>query len=184
VAFYQALRQLKKSDATPNAPPAGIPASIQATSKEFDPVLSSLSKLAKAVAPVSDEFALEALDEMVQAANRSELDTAQGRTGFDADVFKLLAQKNELRAQQAALNLKDELRQIVARASIDQWKAKELADKERPSKKERPKQIKLPQTNNARRISCLRRYERIEDACYLRVLYSLYTKKSVKDFTA
>lgn len=135
VAFYQALRQLKKSDATPNAPPAGIPASIQATSKEFDPVLSSLSKLAKAVAPVSDEFALEALDEMVQAANRSELDTAQGRTGFDADVFKLLAQKNELRAQQAALNLKDELRQIVARASIDQWKAKELADKEKAIEK-------------------------------------------------
>ncbi len=129
VAFYQALRQLKKSDATPNAPPAGIPASVVPTSKEFDPVLSSLSKLAKAVAPVSDEFALEALDEMVQAANRSELDTSQGRTGFDADVFKLLAAKNELRAQQAALNLKDELRQIVARASIAQWKAKELTDK-------------------------------------------------------
>lgn len=129
VAFYQALRQLKKSDATPNAPPAGIPASVVPTSKEFDPVLSSLSKLAKAVAPISDEFALEALDEMVQAANRSELDTSQGRTGFDADVFKLLAAKNELRAQQAALNLKDELRQIVARASIAQWKAKELTDK-------------------------------------------------------
>ncbi len=128
-AFYQALRQLKKSDVTPNAPPAGIPASVVPTSKEFDPVLSSLSKLAKAVAPVSDEFALEALDEMVQAANRSEVDTSQGRIGFDADVFKLIAAKNEPRAQQAALNLKDELRQIVALATIDQWKAKELADK-------------------------------------------------------
>lgn len=150
-AFYQALRQLKKADVTPNAPPAGIPASVVATSKEFDPVLSSLGKLAKAVLPVNDEFAFQALDEMVRAANRSELDTGQGRTGFEADVFKLIAAKNEPRAQQAALNLKDELRQIVALATIDQWKAKELTDKEKAMDKikaaDKAKASNAPQKN-------------------------------------
>jgi len=145
VAFYQALRQLKNADVTPNTPPAGIPQSMVATSKEFDPVLSSLGKLAKAVLPISDEFALQALDEMVQAANRSELDTSQGRTGFEADVFKLIAAKNEGRAQQAALNLKDELRQIVALATIDGWKAKELTDKIKASDK--AKAASTPQKN-------------------------------------
>lgn len=148
-AFYQALRQLKNADVTPNTPPAGIPASVVATGKEFDPVLSSLGKLAKAVLPVNDEFAFQALDEMVQAANRSELDTSQGRTGFEADVFKLIAAKNEPRAQQAALNLKDELRQIVALATIDQWKAKELADKEKAADKikaaDKAKALNAPQ---------------------------------------
>lgn len=148
VAFYQALRQLKNADTAPYTPPAGIPASVVATIKEFDPVLSSLGKLAKAVLPVNDEFAFQALDEMVQAANRSELDTSQGRTGFDADVFKQLAAKNELRAQQAALNLKDELRQIVARASIAQWKAKELADKAKAIEKRKIEASKS-ETNKA-----------------------------------
>ncbi len=85
---------------------------------------------------------------MVQAANRSELDTSQGRTGFDADVFKQLAAKNELRAEQAALNLKDELRQIVARASIAQWKAKELADKAKAIEKRKIEASKS-ETNKA-----------------------------------
>lgn len=128
-AFYQAVKQLKRADTTPYTPPAGIPASAVAGSKEFDPVLSSLGKLAKAVAPVSEALSMEALDETVQAANRSEIDTGQGRTGFETDIFKMLAPKNELRVLQMAGNLKDPLRQIVALAMIDQWKASELAEK-------------------------------------------------------
>lgn len=128
-AFYQAVKQLKRTDPTPYTPPAGIPASAVAGSKEFDPVLSSLGKLAKAVAPVSEALSMEALDETVQAANRSEIDTGQGRTGFETDIFKMLAPKNELRVLQMAGNLKDPLRQIVALAMIDQWKASELAEK-------------------------------------------------------
>lgn len=128
-AFYQAMKQLKRADIAPPTPPAGIPASIIATSREFDPVLSSLAKLAKAVAPISDTLALEALDETVSAANSSDVDTSQGRVGFDIDIFKILAPKNEQRAFQAATNLKDPLRQIIALAVIDQWKAKELSKK-------------------------------------------------------
>ncbi|MDQ3755089.1 MAG: hypothetical protein M3371_10195 [Acidobacteriota bacterium] len=124
---YQAMKQLKRADTAPPVPPAGIPASAIPSSREFDPVLLSLSKLAKSVAPINDVLALEVLDETVAAANRSEIDTAQGRTGFEMDVFKIIAAKNETRARQAAEDLKDPLRRIVALAAIYQWKADELA---------------------------------------------------------
>lgn len=129
VSVYQAIKQLKSADTLSPMPPAGIPSPVVATSRELDPVLSSLSKLAKAVAPVNEILALEVLDEMVLAANRSQIDTGQGRTGFDVDVFSMLASKNELRARQAAETLKDPLRQIVALATIYQWKAEELVKK-------------------------------------------------------
>lgn len=151
-AFYQAMKQLKSADTAPPTLPAGIPASVIATSREFDPVLSSLAKLAKAVAPVNDMLALEALDETVSAANSSDVDTSQGRVGFDIDIFKILAPKNELRALQAAMNLKDPLRQIIALAVIDQWKAKELANKEKEIPKEPAKKAK-PNGEEPRRQS-------------------------------
>ncbi len=151
-AFYQAMKQLKSADTAPPTLPAGIPASVIATSREFDPVLSSLGKLAKAVAPVNDTLALEALDETVSAANSSDVDTSQGRIGFDTDIFKILAPKNELRALQAAMNLKDPLRQIIALAVIDQWKAKELANKEKEIPKEPAKKAK-PNGEEPRRQS-------------------------------
>jgi hypothetical protein len=124
---YQAVRQLKRADTTPIAPPAGIPASAVPANRELDRVLLSLSQLAAQVAPVNEALALELLDEIVEAANRSELDTGQGRTGFDAAVFKSLAAKNETRARQAAEGFKDGLRQTVALASIYQVKAEELS---------------------------------------------------------
>jgi hypothetical protein len=71
-------------------------------------------------------FASEVVDEMVDAANRSEIDTKQGRTGFDSDVFSKLAAKDEIRARSAAENLNDRLRRLVALAAIYQWKAKQL----------------------------------------------------------
>lgn len=132
---YQATRQLKKADTAPAAAPAGIPASAMANSQEFDPVVMSLGKLAISVAPMSETLALEILDETVGAANRSIVDTAQGRTGFDPSIFRTLAPKNETRVLQAANDLKDTLRQITALAAIYQWKAKDLMKKASPSSK-------------------------------------------------
>ena len=132
---YQATRQLKKADTAPPAPPAGLPASAIADSQEFDPVVMSLGKLAVSVAPMSETLALEILDETVGAANRSVVDTAQGRTGFDPGIFRTLAPKNETRVLQAANDLKDTLRQVTALAAIYQWKAKDLMKKASPNSK-------------------------------------------------
>ena len=126
---YQATRQLKQSDVTPPALPPGVPASALATSREFDPVLSSLCKLAQLILPVNDSLAYDVLNEMVTAANASDIDTGQGRTGFDAGIFKRIAQKDELRARQAALSFKDPLRQVVSLAAIYRWRAEELSMK-------------------------------------------------------
>jgi hypothetical protein len=123
---YQAVRQLKRADTMPLVPPAGIPASAIPSNRELDRVLLSLSQLAAQVAAVDETLALELLDEIVEAANRSELDTGQGRTGFDAGVFKLLPARDETRARQAAEGFKDRLREIVALAAVDQARAEEL----------------------------------------------------------
>ncbi|HEV2881858.1 MAG TPA: hypothetical protein VGX24_11325 [Pyrinomonadaceae bacterium] len=123
----KAVRQLKRADLTPNTPPAGIPSSIVPTNREFDPVLSGLSKLAALIAPLDEQLALEVLDEVVASANASALDTEQGRTGFDAETFRRLAHGNEVRVRQSAETFKDRLRRIVALAAIYQGKAAELA---------------------------------------------------------
>ena len=127
----QAVRQLKKADVTPFAPPPGLPASFLGTKRDFDPVLTSVGSLALAVISLKDELALDVLDELVSAANHSQLDTGQGRTGFEASLFKKLAGKNEERTTAAALQLQDPLRQIVALAAIDQWKSDKLVAEER-----------------------------------------------------
>ncbi len=123
----QAVKQLKKADVTPFTPPPGVPASIMGTSRDFDLVLTSLGSLASAVISMKDELALDVLDELVIAANHSELDTGQGRTGFETSLFKKLAEKNEERTTAAAIQFQDPLRQIVALAAIDQWQADKLA---------------------------------------------------------
>ena len=126
-AVHQAMRQLKNTDSKPaGAPPFGMPASFAPSGSEIDPVLSSLGKLAKAVLPVDSLLASEVVDEMVVRANGSQIDTKQGRTGFDNDVFNKLAAKDEIRARSAAENFKDPLRRIVSLAAIYQWKAKQL----------------------------------------------------------
>lgn len=119
----QAVRQLKKADVTPFTPPPGVPASIFGTKRDVDRVLQSLGNLASAVLSVEDELALDVLDELVIAANHSELDTSQGRTGFETSLVKKLAAKNEERTIASALQFQDPLRQIVALAAIEQWKA-------------------------------------------------------------
>lgn len=123
----QAVRQLKQSDATPATPLPGIPASAIPTRKEVDPVLMSLSKLAKLILPIDGALAAEVLTEMIAAANRSEVDTGQGRTGFETDVFGAFAAKNEAEAVLAAQTLEDRLRRIVSLAAIYKWRAGGLA---------------------------------------------------------
>jgi hypothetical protein len=71
-------------------------------------------------------LAAEIVDDIVVRANSSQIDTTQGRTGIDTNLFKRLAAKDEVRARSAAENLKDRLQRIVAIAAIYQWKAKEL----------------------------------------------------------
>ncbi len=132
-SVYQAMKQLKRANTELIAPPAGIPASVVPGSREFDPVSLSLSRLAKAVAPVNETLALEVLEEMVRAANRSNVDMGQGRIGFDVDVFKKLAPTDEARVRQDAAALNDPLRQIIALAAIYQWKAEELVKQTKPS---------------------------------------------------
>jgi hypothetical protein len=124
---YQAIKQLKKADTAALSPPPGMPE----TAKGPDPIPLSLSKLAKSVAVVDETLALAVLDETVIAVNKSSVDSSEGRIGFDLDVFNQLAPKNESRVHQAAEDLTDHFRQIVALAAIKQWKASELEKKSR-----------------------------------------------------
>jgi hypothetical protein len=116
----RAMKQLRSANNKFSKPPAGIAASSVANDREVDPVLLSLSRFAKAITPINEALAWDILDELVLSATRSQVDTSQGRTGFEADTFKLLGQKNETRAYQAANNLKDRLERIVALANIYQ----------------------------------------------------------------
>lgn len=128
---YQALKQLKLVEISPSIPPAGIQARIVATAQEFDPLLSSLNKLAGAIAPTDENLALEVLDEVVSAANKSTLDTGQGRTGLSVEIFSKLALGNETRVRQAAEAFTDPLRQIVVLAAVYKSKAQALASRGR-----------------------------------------------------
>lgn len=127
----QAVRQLKRSDPSLATPPGGIPAAAIPTSKEVDPVLASLSKLVKLILPIDDTLALDVLNEMVAAANRSAVDTGQGWTGFETDVFTKFAAKNETEALMTAQTLDDRLRRIVSLAAVYKWRAAAVAQKSR-----------------------------------------------------
>jgi hypothetical protein len=127
-SVYQATKQLKDASNALPTPPSGVPASFIPTIGEFDPVVISLCQLARILAPVDGALALDVLDEAVQAANRSKVDTGQGRTGMEADVFKRLAAEDEMRVHQAAITLKQPLPRIVALAALYQWKAQALAN--------------------------------------------------------
>jgi hypothetical protein len=123
---YQALKQLRRAETAPPAPPAGIPASIFDTPRDLDPVVVSAFKLAAAVLAVNAPLGLEVLDEAVQTANASAMETAHGRTGFDAAAFKQFAAADEARARQAAETFRDPLRRVVALAALYQRQAEAL----------------------------------------------------------
>lgn len=134
-AVHLAMKQLKTVKSKPPAPiaPFGMPSEFMPTASERDGIVSALGKLAKAVLLIDTLLGAQVVDEMVETANRSPLDTSQGRTGFDADLFKSLAARDEVRARSAAENFKDRLRRMVAIAAIYQWKAKEF-EKRTPRK--------------------------------------------------
>jgi hypothetical protein len=125
---HQAVRQLKQISSKPAAPSTqfGMPAEFAPTAAERDGMLSALGKLAKVVVPIDSLLAAELTDEVVTIANTSKIDTTQGRTGIDSELFKNLAAKDEVRARNAAESFKDRLRRIAALAAIYQSKAKEL----------------------------------------------------------
>jgi hypothetical protein len=127
---YQALKQIKDSDASPPPTPEGIPASAVATDPRFDPVLSFIARLATDILPSGDELALGVLDELVAVANNTPAETEQARIGFGVGVFRRLAPGNETRVQQAAYSLRNPVQRVLALASIYQWKAKELTERQ------------------------------------------------------
>jgi hypothetical protein len=139
---YQALKQLKRADAAPAVPPAGIPTSIFDTPRDLDRIVVSSFKLAAAVLPVNEELGFAVLDEAVQTANASVMDTSQGRTGFDAATFKQFAARNEARTRQAAESFKDPLRRIVALAAVYQRQAEELLKAETKNPPPEAKKLK------------------------------------------
>ena len=127
-AVHQAVRQLKSADSKPSPSNSqfGMPAEFAPTATERDGTLSTLGKLAKAVLSVDTLLAAEIVDEIVLRANASQIDTSQGRTGIESELFKSLAAKDEVRARNAADSFKDRLRRVVALAAIYQLKAKNL----------------------------------------------------------
>lgn len=125
----QAVAQLKRADTTTPPPPPGIPASAIADGKEFDPVLTGLGRLAKLILPVDESLGREAVGELIAAANRSELDTEQGRTGFEPDVFKIFAARNEAESVTAAQTLRNRVQRIAALASVYKGAAERLTRK-------------------------------------------------------
>ena len=123
---HQAVRQLNQVKPRQVTTPTGMPAEFVPTAAERDGILSALGRLAKVVVNIDTLLAAEIVDDVVRRANRSQIDTTQGRTGIDSDLFKSLASKDEVRARSAAESFNDRLRRIVALAAIYQWKAKEL----------------------------------------------------------
>jgi hypothetical protein len=128
----QAMRQRKTVTAKPVPPVAapatqtGMPAEYAPTAAEVDGVLMTLGRLAQAVLPVDPQLAADIADEIVVKANASSIDTSQGRTGVDSNLFRKLAAKDEVRTRSAAESFKDRLRRIVALSAIYQWKAREF----------------------------------------------------------
>ena len=124
----QAMRQLKNANTktTSSNPQFGMPSDFAPSAAERDGALSTLGKLAKSILPMDTLLAAEIVDELVVRANASQIDTSQGRTGIDSELFRSLAGKDEVRARNAADSFKDRLRRVVALAAIYQSKAKKL----------------------------------------------------------
>jgi len=126
----KALKQIKAAESVPVIAPENTPAGLITTQRELDTKLSFLSKLAVIAATVDDTFTRAALADVVSAINHTTVDAELGRLGFDVELFRLCAQKDEVYAQSLALGVTNSLRQIAALSAIDEWKAKELKKKE------------------------------------------------------
>jgi pentatricopeptide repeat protein len=129
---YRALEQLRRASNQPENSPL-MPAGLGPTGREIDPKLSSLSKLFLIIVSLDDDLAQSVLQETMLAMSRTDVDSNQGRLGFDPTLFKEATAKNQLQAEQAAVSISDLLRRIVALAAIDKWKIDRL-NKERSTK--------------------------------------------------
>jgi hypothetical protein len=126
----QAIKQVKTADTAPTEVLEGIPTSAVETDQFFDPVLSSIAKLAIAILPSDNDLAFNVTNELVSVANASPLSTDQTRIGFDINLFKKLAPKNVNRAQEIAYAFVNPIQRVLALAVINQWKAQELIGKQ------------------------------------------------------
>ncbi|HYX27501.1 MAG TPA: hypothetical protein VE863_02960 [Pyrinomonadaceae bacterium] len=132
---YRALEQLRRARNQPEVPAfmsAGAP-----TGKETDPKLSSLSKLFLITVALDNDLAQSVLQETILAINWTDVDSSEGRLGFDPNLFKEATRKNLVQAELAVASINDPLRRIVALAVMDKEKIDKL-NKERPTKSETP----------------------------------------------
>jgi hypothetical protein len=93
--------------------------------------LLAFSELALAVRPAGAQLALDALDELVRAANKGRITSENGSPNFNADVFAELAGDDEGRARAAAARLEDRLQRIAALAAVHRARAAALAKRQR-----------------------------------------------------
>jgi hypothetical protein len=128
---YRALEQLRRASNQPENSPL-MPAGLGPTGREIDPKLSSLSKLFLIIVSLDDDLAQSVLQETILAMNRTDVDSNQGRLGFDSTLFREATAKNQLQAEQAAGSISDPLRRIVALAAIDKWKIDRLNKQRAP----------------------------------------------------
>lgn len=139
--MLRAIKQIKESDKTLEPVIADLPASVFPTNRDSDPLLDGMAKLTLAVLPVSTNVALIGLSETVAAANISQVDTGEGRMGFDVLIFKELASKDETRVRQEAESLKDPFRRLLSLTAIYQWKVADF-EKQRPNVQVQRKDIR------------------------------------------
>ena len=109
-----------------------------------------MAKLTLTVSSSSFDLAIIGLGETVAAANESEIDTTQGRPGFDIGIFKKLAAKDDSKVRLAAESFKDPLRRVLSLVAINQWKTSHLVERERtlPERKLPMTTANLPPTRN------------------------------------
>jgi len=131
---YRALEQLRRASNQPEIStmvPAAF-ARFAPTGKETDPKLASLCKLFLISVSLDDDLAKSLLQEMILSMNSTNVDSSQGRLGFDPNLFKEATKKN-LEAEQVALSISDPLRRIVALAAVTKEKIDQL-NKQRPER--------------------------------------------------
>ena len=131
---YRALEQLRRASNQPEIS-AMVPAAFARfapTGKETDPKLASLCKLFLISVSLDDDLAKSLLQETILSMNSTNVDSSQGRLGFDPNLFKEATKKN-LEAEQVALSISDPLRRIVALAAVTKEKIDQL-NKQRPER--------------------------------------------------
>jgi hypothetical protein len=132
---YRALEQLRRASNQPEIS-AMVPAAfagLAPTGKETDPKLASLCKLFLITVSLDDDLATSLLQETILSMNSTNVDSSQGRLGFDPNLFKEATKKNQLEVEQVALSISDPLRRIVALAAVTKEKINQLS-KQGPEK--------------------------------------------------